>query len=142
MLVGVLYDRAHTREFSKFGGLSLPMPYYAFCLTFLSLASLGLPGLSGFVGEFMSLAGVFALHPGLVAISAVGLIVTVGYFLLMIQRVLLGKVNPKWAGLPDMNILELITIVPLIIITLVVGFYPQVVLQFQQIATEGLARLF
>src|ERR1039458_6590639 len=137
LLVGILYDRAHTREFSQFGGLSLPMPFYAFCLTFLSLASLGLPGLSGFVGEFMSLAGIFAMHPGLVVVSAIGLIVTVGYFLLMIQRVLLGKVNPKWAGLPDMNILELTTIVPLIFITLVVGFYPQIVLQFQQVAVEG-----
>ncbi len=142
LLVGVLYDRAHTREFSQFGGLSLPMPFYAFCLTFLSLASLGLPGLSGFVGEFMALAGAFALHPGLVAVSAVGLIVTVGYFLLMIQRVLLGTVNPKCSGYPDMNVLELITIVPLIVITLVVGFYPQVVLHFQQMAVEGMARLF
>ena len=59
----------------------------------------GLPGLSGFVGEFMGLAGAFAQHPGLVAVSAVGLIVTVGYFLLMIQRVLLGTVNPKCVGL-------------------------------------------
>lgn len=142
LLVGVLYDRAHTREFSRFGGLSLPMPFYAFCLTFLSLASLGLPGLSGFVGEFMSLAGAFAMHPGLVALSAVGLIVTVGYFLLMIQRVLLGTVNPKCAGLPDINALELITVVPLIIITLLVGFYPQAVLHFQQTAVEGMARLF
>jgi len=142
LAVGVLYDRAHTREFSQFGGLSLPMPFYAFCLTFLSLASLGLPGLSGFVGEFMSLAGVFAMHPGLVAVSALGLIVTVGYFLLMIQKVLLGKVNPKCIGFSDMNILELTTIVPLIIITLVVGFYPQVVIQFQQMAVEGMARLF
>ena len=142
LLVGVLYDRAHTREFSQFGGLSLPMPFYAFCLTFLSLASLGLPGLSGFVGEFMSLAGVFALHPGLVTISAMGLIVTVGYFLLMIQRVLLGTVNPKCSSFSDMNVLELITVVPLILITLVVGFYPQLVLQFQQMAVEGMARLF
>ncbi len=142
LLVGVLYDRAHTREFSQFGGLSLPMPFYAFCLTFLSLASLGLPGLSGFVGEFMSLAGAFTLYPWLVALSAVGLIVTVGYFLLMIQRVLLGTVNPKCSGFGDMNVLELITIAPLIVITLVVGFYPQVVLHFQQMTVEGLARLF
>ena len=142
LLVGVLYDRAHTREFSRFGGLSLPMPFYAFCLTFLSLASLGLPGLSGFVGEFLSLAGVFALHPGLVAVSAIGLIVTVGYFLLMIQRVLLGTVNPKCAAFPDMSTIELITIIPLIAITLIVGFYPHLVLQYQQMAVEGMARLF
>jgi NADH-quinone oxidoreductase subunit M len=142
LLVGVLYDRAHTREFSRFGGLSLPMPFYAFCLTFLSLASLGLPGLSGFVGEFLSLAGAFALHPGLVAVSAIGLIVTVGYFLLMIQRVLLGTVNPKCSGFPDMNNVELITIVPLIAITLIVGFYPQVVLQYQQMAVGALSRMF
>lgn len=142
LLVGVLYDRSHTREFSQFGGLSLPMPFYAFSLTFLALASLGLPGLSGFVGEFLALAGAFVLHPGLVAVSAMGLIITVGYFLLMIQRVLLGTVNPKCSSYPDMNVLELITIVPLILITLVVGFYPQVVLHFQQMAVEGMVRLF
>ena len=142
LLVGVLYDRAHTREFSQFGGLSLPMPFYAFCLTFLSLASLGLPGLSGFVGEFLSLAAVFALHPGLVTVSAIGLIVTVGYFLLMLQKVLLGTVNPKCSGYSDMNVLELITITPLIVITLVVGFYPQLIINFQQLAVEGMARFF
>jgi len=90
----------------------------------------------------MSLAGAFSLHPGLVALSAVGLIVTVGYFLLMIQRVLLGTVNPNCKGFSDMNVRELVTIVPLIAITLIVGFYPQVILQFQQMAVEGMARLF
>ncbi len=142
LAVGVLYDRLHTRDFSRFGGLSAAMPFYAFCLTFLSLASLGLPGLSGFVGEFMSLAGAFILHPGLVVISAVGLIITVGYFLLMIQRVLLGILNPKCEGVSDMNSLDIITVAPLMLITLVVGFYPQVVLQYQQLAVEGIARIF
>lgn len=142
LLVGMLYTRAHTRELNRFGGLTNSMPLYAFCLTFLSLASLGLPGLSGFVGEFLSLVGAFKPYPWLVVAAGIGLVITVGYFLSMIGRVLLGALNPKCVPYVDMNTRELVTIVPLIAIVLIVGFYPQSVLNFQQEAMQGLAHLF
>ncbi len=142
LMVGVLYDRAHTRELGAFGGLSSSMPFYAFCLTFLSLGSLGLPGLGGFVGEFLSLVGAFISYPAVVVLAAIGLVIGVGYFLYMLQRVLLGGLNPKCAAYGDMNVRELVTVVPLIMITFIVGVYPQAVLHFQQATIEGISHLF
>ncbi len=141
LLVGVLYHRAHTRELDRFGGLSAHMPVYAFFLTLCSLASLGLPGLSGFVGEFLSMIGAFSDYPVLTAISTVGLVVTALYILFMIQRVLLGPLNPQAQPYGDMNTREIITLVPLVIIIFIVGFYPMSVLQFQQAAIQALVKL-
>ena len=138
LLVGVLYDRAHTRELERFGGLSGTMPVYAFFLTFCTLGSLGLPGLSGFVGEFLSLFGAYPAFPTLTMISCLGLIITAGYFLYMLQQVLLGPVKPNAPRYPDMSKWEVLTLVPLVILIAVVGFYPKVVLQFQQTALEAL----
>ena len=130
-LVGILYDRAHTRELDKFGGLGVKMPVYAGILTVFTLASLGLPGLSGFVSEFMALMGTYPVFKVITIISVLGLIVTAGYFLYMIQRVLLGPLNEKWAGILDMNKRELFTLIPLMIITIVIGVYPLFALKYQ-----------
>ncbi len=142
LLVGVLYDRAHTRDLSKFGGLSGSLPVYAFFLTFCSLASLGLPGLSGFVGEFLSLVGAFPVFPRLAAVACLGLIVGAGYFLFMIQQVLLGPPKTNAPLYQDVNKIELATLVPLSVIIVVLGVYPQCFLQFQQTALEALTHLF
>ncbi len=132
LLVGVLYKRAHTREMDKFGGLSAQTPLYAFFLTICSLASLGLPGLSGFVGEFLSLMGAYQGFPVITALSLFGLIVTAGYFLFMIQRVLLGPLNPDCRYYKDVSPLETLTLAPLVIIFVVVGFWPALVLDLQK----------
>lgn len=141
LLVGVLYTRAHTRDLNKFGGLSARMPVYAFFLTVCSLASFGLPGLSGFVGEFLTLAGAFPVYKLLTVISTAGLVVTVGYFLYMLQRVLLGGLNPGCARYADMDAREIVTLAPLMAITFLVGVYPEVVLKFQATAVEALIHL-
>ncbi len=138
LLVGVIYDRAHTRDLNKFGGLGVQMPIYAFFLTMCSLASLGLPGLSGFVGEFLSLIGAFPVYKILTAISTIGLVITVGFFLYSLQRVLLGGLNPTCSKYSDMNVREILTLVPLMAITFIVGVYPTVVLRFQEAAIQGL----
>ncbi len=140
LLVGMLYDRAHTRDLNQFGGLSGPMPVYAFYLTFCSLASLGLPGLNGFVGEFLSLAGSFASYRILTAISALGLIITAGYFLYMLQRVLFGPIATNPRQYSDLQATEILTLTPLTIIMIVVGFFPIVILQFQETAVQGLLK--
>lgn len=142
LLVGVLYDRAHTRDLNAFGGLSSVLPKYAFCLSVMTLATLGLPGLAGFTGEFMVLAAAFGAYPNLVIIAGIGLIITVGYFLYMLERVLLRDINPSCAAYKDMSLSEMITVVPLIVITVIVGLYPQILLRVQESAVLVLAHLF
>ncbi len=141
LLVGILYGRAHTRDLGQFGGLSATMPVYAFFLTLCTLASLGLPGLSGFVGEFLSLAGAFGVYKVMTVVAASGLILTAGYFLYMIQRVLLGPVNPGVTKYPDMKVREVWTLVPLAAIIVVAGFYPNIILRFQEAFVSALASL-
>jgi NADH-quinone oxidoreductase subunit M len=135
LIVGVLYDRAHTREIDIFGGLAKNMRFYALITGVASIANLGMPGLSGFWGEFWSLFGAFqseyVLSNGvnlmrvLVVISVFGIIITAGYMLWMYQRLFLGPFNEKWARLKDMDYREGITLVPLVILMLFLGIYPQ-----------------
>ncbi|HQB93965.1 MAG TPA: NADH-quinone oxidoreductase subunit M [Candidatus Omnitrophota bacterium] len=138
LLVGVLYDRAHTRDLNDFGGLGAKMPVYAGILTFFSLASLGLPGLSGFISEFLSLLGAYQYSKLITALSAIGILLAAAYLLYMIQRVLLGKLNPKWAALPDMNALELSTLVPLMVFIVAIGLYPKIILEYMIPTLDGL----
>lgn len=137
-LVGVLYDRAHTRELDKFGGLGVKMPVYGGILTVFTLASLGLPGLSGFISEFMSLLGTYPVFKVITMASVLGLIVTAGYFLYMLQRVLLGPLNQKWAAILDMNKRELFTLIPLMVITIAIGVYPLLALKYQLASISSL----
>lgn len=138
LLVGVLYDRTHTRELDKFGGLGVKMPVYAGILTVFTFASLGLPGLSGFVAEFLALLGAYPVFQIITIISTLGIIVTAGYFLYMLQRVLLGPLNEKWAGITDINKRELFTLIPLMIIIAVIGIYPLIILKYQEVSINVL----
>ncbi len=138
LLVGVLYDRAHTRDLEKFGGLMNPMPVYAGLLMVFSLASLGLPGLSGFVGEFLSLIGAYPVFKIFTIVSLLGLVLTAGYLLYMLQRLLLGVQGPRY---PDINGREIFTLVPLVIFTVSVGVSPALVLGYQDLAVTNLIRL-
>ena len=130
LLVGVLYDRAHTRDLNAFGGLGAKMPAYSGILIFFSLASLGLPALSGFVSEFLVLLGTFQVYRWFAVLSCIGIILAASYLLYMIQRVLLGPLNPKWSNLPDINAREIFTLAPLMIVILALGVYPKLILHF------------
>jgi len=141
LLVGVLYDRAHTRDLDKFGGLGVKMPVYAGILTVFTLASLGLPGLSGFVSEFMSLLGTYAVFQVTTIVSVLGIVITAGYFLYMLQRVLLGPVNERLAGILDINKRELLTLIPLMIIIIWIGVYPLTALEYQKASLESLIQM-
>ena len=138
LLVGVLYDRAHTRQLDAFGGLGVRMPVYAGFLTFFSLASLGLPGLSGFVGEFLALVGSFGAWRWQTVVSVLGVVVSAAYMLMVIQRVLLGPLNEKWRSLSDMSARELMSLVPLLIAVLGLGVYPLWALRIQDGALQQL----
>jgi NADH-quinone oxidoreductase subunit M len=138
LLVGVLYDRAHTRDLDKFGGLGVKMPVYAGILTVFTLASLGLPGLSGFVSEFMSLLGTYAVFQVTTILSVLGIVITAGYFLYMLQRVLLGPVNERLAGIFDINKRELLTLIPLMLIIIWIGVYPLTAIEYQMDTIKAL----
>ncbi len=124
LLVGVLYDRAHHREINGFGGLGTKMPVYTGITTLAFMASLGLPGLSGFVGEALSLLGAYGEFKWLTILSTIGIVVGAAYFLWTLQRVFLGNLNPKYEDLPEINGREILTLVPLAILTILLGVWP------------------
>ena len=138
LLVGVLYERAHTRDLTAFGGLGARVPVYSAMLIFFSLASLGLPGLSGFVGEFLSFVGGFGAWRWQTMVSVLGVIGAAAYMLKVLQQVLLGPLNEKWKSLKDITTWELCSIVPLLLIVLALGLYPLWLLQLQDPALRQL----
>ncbi len=126
LIVGVIYDRAHTRDLDAFGGLAITMPKYTGIMTVAFFAALGLPGLSGFISEAFSFLGAFQVDRlRIITIaSTLGIVLTAAYMLWTIQRVFLGKPNEKWGSLPDVTGREIFTLVPLAAIVLVLGVYP------------------
>jgi NADH-quinone oxidoreductase subunit M len=128
LLVGVVYDRAHHREIEGFGGLAAVMPVYTGITALAFFASMGLPGLSGFISEILVLLGAWQKYPVLTILGASGVILTAGYLLWTIQRVYLGPTNEKYLKIPEINGREIFTLVPLGVIVIIVGIYPAVVL--------------
>lgn len=140
LLVGVLYDRAHTRDIGAFGGLGAQVPLYTGMMTIAALASLGLPGLAGFISELLCFLGGFSAYRGITIASVSGLVITAGFFLLMIKRVFLGPLNPRWNRLTDMNGRELCAAVPLIVLMVVLGVYPNAVLNLMNVTLTQLVQ--
>ena len=126
LLVGVVYDRAHHREINGFGGLGSKMPIYTGITTLAFMASLGLPGLSGFVGEALSLLGAYSKFKVLTILSTAGIVIGAAYFLWTLQRVFLGELNPKYENISEINGREIATLVPLAILTIVLGIWPSI----------------
>jgi NADH-quinone oxidoreductase subunit M len=136
LLVGMVYERTHTRSLARLGGMSHRIPVYAVLLAFFSMASLGLPGLAGFVGEFLILVGVFTRSPAFAAFTALGVVLGAAYLLWMLQRVIFGVLPEEFAGLRDLSALELLCLAPLVILTIWIGVYPS---PFLRIVESGLA---
>jgi len=128
LLVGVVYDRAHHRDVDGFGGLAQPMPRYAWLLLFGALAGCGLPGLGGFVGEFLSLASGFgagAPFPAFSAAATLAVVLSAGYLLWTVQRVAYGPLrHAEQAAFPDIDRRELLATLPLVALLLLLGLYP------------------
>jgi NADH-quinone oxidoreductase subunit M len=124
--VGVLYDKAHTRDIDAFGGIAQRMPLLLLLFSVACFASLGLPGASGFVAEYLVFTGTFALLPGVTIAAAFGVVLTAGYLLWMLKRAFYGPLNLKWASLTDARTLsEIVPLVTLAITILAVGIYPK-----------------
>jgi NADH-quinone oxidoreductase subunit M len=132
LLVGVIYERTHDRTIAKMGGLAAKMPVWATFFGFFILASAGLPGLSGFVGEFLVFVGSFTVAPVIAAASIIVMVLAATYLLWMFQRVAFGTVSEFLTGLgthlTDMNRTEAITLVPLAILIVVLGLFPSLLL--------------
>ena len=124
ILVGVIYDRAHHRDIEGFGGLASQMPIYTGITALAFFAGLGLPGLSGFISEAMCFIGAFPVFKAIVIASTIGILLNAAYFLWAFQRIFFGKLNEKYTELPEINRLELWTVVPLLVITIFFGVYP------------------
>jgi NADH-quinone oxidoreductase subunit M len=122
--VGVLYDRAHTREIDAFGGIGKVMPVLMFLYLFACFTSLGLPGGGGFVAEYLTFTGAYATLPVQTIVSAFGIVLTAGYLLWMMRRSFFGGLNPKWAWLTDASMRERVILVSLAVVILLVGIFP------------------
>lgn len=125
ILVGVIYDRAHHRDIEGFGGLASQMPIYTAFVAVAFFAGLGLPGFSGFVSEAMIFIGAFPVFKTVVIISTLGILLNAAYFLWAFQRMFFGPANEKYNDLPEINTREVLTLVPLAVITLILGVYPR-----------------
>ncbi|MGC1505048.1 MAG: NADH-quinone oxidoreductase subunit M [Sulfitobacter sp.] len=129
LAVGVIYDRMHTREIDAYGGLVNRMPVYALIFLFFTMANVGLPGTSGFVGEFLTLVAVFQVNTWVAAVATTGVIFSAAYALWLYRRVVMGElIKESLKGIKDMSAREKWIVAPLVAMTLLLGVYPALVL--------------
>jgi len=139
LLVGVIYDRAHTRRIADFGGLVHRMPVFAAVFMLFTLGNVGLPGTSGFVGEFLSLVGVFRADAAVAAVAATGVILSAAYSLWLYRRVVFGELaNPALQAVPDLDVRERTMLLPLALAALALGLFPWLATDIWQSAADGL----
>jgi NADH-quinone oxidoreductase subunit M len=139
LIVGVIYDRAHTRGLNEFGGLMNKMPRYAAVMSVAFFAALGLPGLSGFISEAFAMLGAFQTFRTLTIIAGITIVFTAGYMLWTLQRVFLGSLPEKWKDLTDMDGREMVMLVPLAAIVIFLGIYPSPILDLMNASMNQLA---
>ncbi len=138
-LVGVIYERTHTRDLNKYGGLWAVMPAYGGILIFCAMASVGLPGLNGFVSEFMVVRGSWQVYAGFTALAMIGLLLTGAYLLKALRLVLHGSLNPEWKEVPEISIRERLVVLPMMALMLSIGLWPRWVLE---VINATVTRLF
>jgi len=125
LLVGIVYERRHTRMIAEYGGLSKTMPIYATIFMIMTMSSIGLPGLNGFIGEFAILQGAFQAAPWLAVLATTGIILGAAYMLWLFQRAMFGPISEVNTKMPDLNAREIAYFVPLVIAAFWIGLYPK-----------------
>ena len=139
LCVGVIYDRMHTREIDAYGGLVNRMPAYALIFMFFTMANVGLPGTSGFVGEFLTLVGVFQVNTWVAAVATSGVILSAAYALWLYRRVVMGDlIKESLRTITDMTKRERAIFAPLVVMTLLLGVYPRLVTDITGPSVEAL----
>src|SRR5579862_2703681 len=141
-LVGVIYERTHTRKLEEYGGLRKNMPIYAGILGISMFSSLGLPGLNGFVGEFLVFKGAFPIVTLVSSLATIGLVITGVFLLGMMQKVCFGPLNEKWKGLPDMTGREIFIGAVLMLFMFWIGIYPATFINASNTAVVQLVHVF
>src|SRR5499427_14244 len=141
LLVGIVYERRHTRLIAEYGGLARPMPVYATYFMVIALSSMGLPLLNGFIGEFSILQGAFAKNFWWAFSAATGIVLGAAYLLWLYQRVFFGEVtNPANESLPDLSMREQLTLAPLVIMAFWIGLYPRPFFDVLRVPSETIVR--
>ncbi len=139
LCVGVIYDRMHTREIAAYGGLVNRMPLYAAVFMVFTLANVGLPGTSGFVGEFLTLIGTFKVNTWVAALATIGVILSAAYALWLYRKVILGPLErPVLASIKDLSVREIVVFAPLVVLTIWFGVYPKPVLDMSSASVAAL----
>jgi len=139
LCVGVVYDRIHTREIAAYGGLVERMPIYAAFFMVFTMANVGLPGTSGFVGEFLTLLGTFKVNIAVATIATLGVILSAAYALWLYRKMIFGKLDkPKLQSITDVDAREITIFVPLVALTLLFGFWPKPVLDMSSASVNAL----
>ncbi len=139
LCVGVIYDRMHTREIAAYGGLVNRMPLYAFVFLVFTLANVGLPGTSGFVGEFLTLIGTFRINTWVATLATLGTILSAAYALWLYRKVIFGKLEkPSLFNIKDIGWREITILAPLVILTILLGVYPKPVLDISSVSVTAL----
>jgi NADH-quinone oxidoreductase subunit M len=138
LCIGVIYDRTHSREIADYGGLATPLPVYAGFFMVFTLASIGLPGMNGFIGEFLIILGGFAASKIVGVLAATGVIIGAAYMLWLYQKVFFMNVNEKVAALNDMNMREIVILIPLVVLVFWIGVYPNSFLGFMHVSVSHL----
>jgi NADH-quinone oxidoreductase subunit M len=138
LLIGMLYERRHTRLIDAYGGIARVVPVFSLLLTVVALSSIGLPGLNGFVGEFLVLLGSFGSYPLATGIATTGVIFAAAYLLWALQRIIYNPLDkPENAGIGDLTARELVVILPLVVGIVWLGLYPRPVLDRMEPATRA-----
>jgi NADH-quinone oxidoreductase subunit M len=139
LCVGVIYDRMHTREIVAYGGLVNRMPMYAAVFMVFTLANVGLPGTSGFIGEFLTMLGAFFVNTWVAIFAATGAILSAAYALYLYRRVIFGAlVKPSLQAIQDLSLREAAIFAPLVVATLVLGFYPKPIFDVTGVSVQNL----
>ncbi len=139
LCVGVIYDRMHTREIAAYGGLVNRMPLYAVAFMVFTMANVGLPGTSGFVGEFLTIVGTFQVNTWVAAIAATGVILAAGYALYLYRRIAFGAIEKDTLkSIMDLNRREMITLAPLLAATIFFGVYPAPIMHVTEVSVDNL----
>jgi NADH-quinone oxidoreductase subunit M len=139
LCVGVVYDRTHTREIAAYGGLVNRMPLYAFCFMVFTLANVGLPGTSGFIGEFLTLLGAFKANSWVAFLATTGVILSAAYALWLYRRMIYGPLDkPALRRISDIGHRELVVLAPLVLLTIFFGFYPAPLLDVTAVSVKKL----
>ena len=139
LCVGIIYDRMHTLEINFYGGLVNRMPHYAVVFMIFVLASIGLPGTSGFIGEFLTILGSFKYNTFLAFFATTGIILSAVYMLYLYKRIIFGlQANEKLKEILDLDLREMIIMIPLIIVVIIIGIFPNIFLEPMHLPIENI----